>query len=133
LRIDGVKKRHVMNGLTYCKAEQARAWDTGKWQNIAASVLPVVDKEHVARLATRTEDRWHDVAAGTEAVALPAARAAAEGSALDRSPALVRTARRTAAEQGLSPLAAVHRHIRAGQDRSRSVSPVKRETVRRGS
>jgi SAM-dependent methyltransferase len=91
-----------MSSLAHWKAEQARAWGTGTWQNIAESVLSAVHKELVARLAPRPGDQWLDVATGIGAVALRAARAGAEVSAVDLSPALVRTARRLAAEQGLA-------------------------------
>jgi hypothetical protein len=111
-----------MNRLAHWKAEPPRVWGTATWQNIADSVLPVVGKEHVARLAPRPGNRWLDVAAGTEAVALPAALARAEVSALDLPPALVRTARRLAAKQeSLSRLAAVRRGTGAGQDRIRGL------------
>jgi SAM-dependent methyltransferase len=91
-----------MNDPTHWKAEQARAWGSAPWQNIAEGVLSVVHDELVARLAPHPGDRWLDVATGTGAVALRAARAGTEVSALDLSPALVRTARRLAAEQGLA-------------------------------
>jgi hypothetical protein len=112
-------KHPVMNNLTHWKAEQARACGTATWQNIADRVLPVVDKEHVARRATRRGDRWLDVAAVPRAVALPAARAGAEVSALDLPPAVVHTVRPLAARQGLSRLAAVHQGIRACRDQTR--------------
>lgn len=111
-------KRPVMNNLTHWKAEQARASGTATWQNIADSVVPVVDEEQVARLANRPGDRWQDVAAATRPVASPAARVGAEASALDPPPARVRTVRRLAAKRGLSSLAGVHPGIRACQDRT---------------
>jgi hypothetical protein len=67
-----------MNSLTHWKTKPAHVWGTATWRNIADSVLPVVDKKHVARRARRTGDRWLDVAAGTWAVALPAACAGAD-------------------------------------------------------
>jgi hypothetical protein len=51
-----------MSSLAHWKAEQARAWGTGTWQNIAESVLSAVHKELVARLAPRPGDQWLDVA-----------------------------------------------------------------------
>ena len=110
-----------MISLVHWKAEKALVCGTATWQPIAESGLPVADREHVARLANRPGLRWGDVATGTGAVALPAARAGAEVSALDLPPALVRTARRVAAKPGSSGLAAVHRGIRVCQDRSRGL------------
>ena len=91
-----------MTGLAHWKAEQARVWGSAGWQSIAESVLSAVHEELVARLAPHPDDRWLDLATGTGAVALRAARAGAEVSARDLSPALVRTARRLAASQGLA-------------------------------
>jgi SAM-dependent methyltransferase len=91
-----------MNSLAHWKAEQARVWGSAPWQRIAESVLADVHEELVARLAPHPGDGWLDVAAGTGAVALRAARAGAIVSALDLSPALVRTARRLAAQEGLA-------------------------------
>ena len=105
-----------MNSEADWKATPAGAWAT--WENIAESVLPIVDKEHVARLARRRGDLRLDAATGSGAVALPAARAGAQSSALELAPASVRRARRHAAKHGLHRLAAA-RGIRAGQDRSR--------------
>ena len=72
------------------------------WQDIAASVLSAVHEELVARLAPRPGDQWLDVATGTGAVAVRAARPGAEVSGLDLPPALVRSARRVAATQRLA-------------------------------
>jgi SAM-dependent methyltransferase len=91
-----------MTGLAHWKAEQARVWGSAAWQNIAESVLSAVHEELVTRLAPRPGDPWLDVATGTGAVALRAARLGAEVSALDLSPALVRTARRLSAKKGLA-------------------------------
>jgi hypothetical protein len=79
-----------MSGLAHWKAEQARVWGSAAWQPIAESVLSKVHEQLVARLARHPGDCWLDVASGTEAVALRAARAGAEVSALDLAPALVR-------------------------------------------
>ena len=124
-------KRPVMNSLTQGKAEHARVWGTGTWQNIAASALPVVDKERVARLAPARGDRWQDGAAGTGAVALPVARAGAHVSALDLRRARVRTARRLSVMRLLSRMAAVHESIGPARIGVAALSPGKRETVRR--
>ena len=47
-------------------------------------------------------ERWLDLATGTGAVALRAARAGARVSGQDLAPGLIETARRLAAEEGLS-------------------------------
>jgi 2-polyprenyl-3-methyl-5-hydroxy-6-metoxy-1,4-benzoquinol methylase len=75
-------------------------WGSAPWQKIAKSVLSAVHEELVARLEPRPGERWLDLATGTGAIALRAARAGAEVSALGLSPSPVRTARRLAAEQG---------------------------------
>ena len=107
-----------MISLVHWKAEKALVCGTATWQPIAESGLPVADREHVTRLAPRPGLRGGDVATGTGAVALPAARVGAEASALDPPPARVRTVRRLAAKRGLSRLAGVHPGIRACQDRT---------------
>lgn len=91
-----------MTGLAHWQAEQARVWGAAAWQNIAEGVLSAVHEELVARLAPHPGERWLDLVTGTGAVALRAAGAGAEVSALDLSPALVRTARRLASKQGLA-------------------------------
>ena len=55
----------------------------------------------VARLAPLPGERWLDVGTGTGAVAIRAARAGADVTGLDLAPALVETAKRLAAEEGL--------------------------------
>jgi 2-polyprenyl-3-methyl-5-hydroxy-6-metoxy-1,4-benzoquinol methylase len=60
-----------------------------------------VHEELVSRLAPQPGDRWLDLATGTGAVALRAARAGAEVTAQDLAPALIQTARRSAAEEDL--------------------------------
>jgi ubiquinone/menaquinone biosynthesis C-methylase UbiE len=91
-----------MAGLAHWKAEQPRGWGAAPRQNVAGSVLSAVHEELVARLASHPDDRWLGLAPGTGAVALRAAHAGAEVSALDVSRARVRTARRLAAKQGLT-------------------------------
>jgi SAM-dependent methyltransferase len=82
--------------------EQAAVWGSAAWQNIAATELFPVHDELVERLAPRPGERWLDLATGTGAVALRAARAGAEVTAQDLSPALIETARRLAADEGLA-------------------------------
>jgi SAM-dependent methyltransferase len=83
------------------KAEQARVWGCAPWQEVAASVLSGVHEQLVARLAPKAGERWLDLATGTGAIALRAARAGASVTAQDLAPALVETARRLAADEGL--------------------------------
>jgi SAM-dependent methyltransferase len=81
------------------KAEQAGVWGSATWQNVAATVLFGVHDELVSRLAPQPGERWLDLATGTGAVALRAARAGAQVTARDLAPALLATARRLAGEQ----------------------------------
>jgi SAM-dependent methyltransferase len=83
-------------------AEQARIWGSASWQHIAEAVLFEVYDDLLARLAPRPGERWLDLATGSGAIALRAARAGAQVTAQDLAPGLVETARRLAAEQGLS-------------------------------
>jgi SAM-dependent methyltransferase len=83
-------------------AEQAQVWGAASWQHIADAVLFEVHDELVARLAPRPGERWLDLATGSGAVALRAARVGAQVTAQDLATGLVETARRLAAEQGLS-------------------------------
>lgn len=83
------------------KAVQGDVWGAGAWEALANAVLAPVHEELVSRLAPRPRERWLDLATGTGAVALRAARAGATVTGLDLAPALVQTARRRAAEQRL--------------------------------
>jgi SAM-dependent methyltransferase len=83
------------------KADQARIWGAGSWQEVAERQLFPVHEELVRRLGPRPGERWLDLATGTGAVALRAARAGADVAGLDLAPALIATARRLAGEQGL--------------------------------
>jgi methylase of polypeptide subunit release factors len=91
-----------MTTLARWKAEQARAWGSAPWQNFAESVLAPLHAELVGRLAPQAGERWLDLATGTGAVALRASHGGARVTAQDLAPALVETARRLAAEQGLA-------------------------------
>jgi SAM-dependent methyltransferase len=90
-----------MTQLAEWSAEQAELWGSGEWQRIAESELFPVHDDLVVRLAPHPGERWLDAGTGTGAVALRAARAGAQVTAQDLSPALIETARRLAAEQGL--------------------------------
>jgi SAM-dependent methyltransferase len=84
------------------KVEHGRVWGSAAWQQIADRVLFQVHDELVAHLEPRPGERWLDLATGSGAIALRAARAGAQVTAQDLAPALVETARRLAVEQGLS-------------------------------
>jgi ubiquinone/menaquinone biosynthesis C-methylase UbiE len=90
-----------MSALADRKADQARIWGSASWQKIAERQLFPVHDELVARLAPMPGERWLDLATGTGAVALRAARAGAEVSGQDLAMPLIETARRLAAEEGL--------------------------------
>jgi ubiquinone/menaquinone biosynthesis C-methylase UbiE len=87
--------------LAELKADQARIWGSASWQNIAERQLFPVHDELVARLDPRPGARWLDLATGTGAVALRAARAGADVSAQDLAAPLIDTARELAAAEGL--------------------------------
>jgi SAM-dependent methyltransferase len=83
------------------KERQREAWGAAPWEPMAARFAPIHD-HLVARLAPRPGDRWLDVGTGTGAVALRAARAAAEATGVDLAPGMIDRARRLAAEQRLA-------------------------------
>jgi SAM-dependent methyltransferase len=80
---------------------QAELWGSGPWEQLAETMADIHDRL-VARLDPQPGERWLDVATGTGAVALRAAQAGAEVTAQDLAPRLIDTARRLAAQQGLS-------------------------------
>jgi SAM-dependent methyltransferase len=88
--------------LAQWKSAQARVWGSANWQAIAETELLHVHDALVERLAPRPGERWLDLATGTGAIALRAARAGAEVTAQDLAPGLIETARRIAAQEGLS-------------------------------
>jgi SAM-dependent methyltransferase len=88
--------------LSEWKAEQGRVWGSATWQEIAERTLFPVHDELVAHLAPRPGERWLDLATGTGAVALRAARAGAEVTGLDLAPELIESARRLAADEALT-------------------------------
>jgi SAM-dependent methyltransferase len=80
---------------------QAELWGSGQWERLAEGMADIHDRL-VAALDPQPGERLLDVATGTGAVALRAAKAGAEVTAQDLAPRLVDTARRLAAEQGLT-------------------------------
>jgi ubiquinone/menaquinone biosynthesis C-methylase UbiE len=83
------------------KAKQSVMWGSGPYERITDTIR---DIHHVVidRLGPQPGDRWLDLATGTGAVALLAARAGAEVTGQDLAPALIETARENAAAQGLA-------------------------------
>ena len=83
------------------KARSAEVWSSAPWERAAPLLAPLHD--HLVRaLDPRPGERWLDVATGTGAVALRAARAGADATGVDLAFGLVETARRLAAEEGLA-------------------------------
>lgn len=75
-------------------------WGGADYEQIARLFAPIHD-ELVSRLEPRAGDRWLDLATGTGDVALRAARAGADVTALDLATALLDQARAKAATAGL--------------------------------
>jgi SAM-dependent methyltransferase len=82
------------------KERQSQMWGAGPFELVEATITDM-HETLVASLAPRAGEAWLDVGCGTGAVAERAARAGATVTALDLAPALVETAARRAAEQGL--------------------------------
>jgi SAM-dependent methyltransferase len=79
---------------------QGAIWSAGSFEEIAAGAAPSHDAL-VAALAPQPGERWLDVATGTGAVAIRAARAGADVTGVDIAPRMLATARRSTAEAGL--------------------------------
>jgi SAM-dependent methyltransferase len=86
-------------GLSKNARLQGRLWDSGPWEQLAATLSDIHD-ELVARLAPVAGERWLDIGTGTGAVALRAARARAEVIGVDVAARLLRRARELATQQG---------------------------------
>jgi SAM-dependent methyltransferase len=82
------------------KARTATAWSSAPWEDAEYMLAPVHERL-VAVLEPKPGKQWLDIATGTGAVALQAARAGAEVWGLDLAPGLIETARRRAADEGL--------------------------------
>lgn len=76
-------------------------WGSAPWERFAETLAPLHD-HLVEELSPQPGERWLDAATGTGAVAVRAARAGAEVTALDLAPRLVDTAKRLAADEGLA-------------------------------
>lgn len=82
------------------KERQAQVWGSAPFERVADDIATLHD-HLVAELAPQPGERWLDVGTGTGAVAVRAARAGADVVGSDLAPALIETARRLAAEEGL--------------------------------
>jgi SAM-dependent methyltransferase len=74
---------------------QGEIWSSGPFEEIAAGAAPAHDAL-VAVLGPQPGERWLDVATGTGAVAIRAARLGADVTGLDIAPRMLATARRLA-------------------------------------
>ena len=82
------------------KERQAKMWGSGPFEHVVDHISNL--HEHlVAELKPQPGEKWLDVATGTGAVAMRAARAGADVTASDLSSQLVETAKRLAADEGL--------------------------------
>jgi len=82
------------------KSRLATAWGAADWQLVVKWLAPM--HEHlVSALAPRPGERWLDLATGTGATALLAARAGADVTAQDLAPGMIERARRLADQEGL--------------------------------
>jgi len=75
-------------------------WSVGTYEQLAGALEPAHD-QLVERLVPAPGERWLDLATGTGDVALRAAAAGAQVTAIDLAPPMVEKARRAAEEAGL--------------------------------
>ena len=90
-----------MANLADWKAEEAATWGAAPWQDWAPLMSDIHDRL-VDALAPLPGERWLDVATGTGAVAIRAARAGSDVTGQDFAPDLIDTARRIAAAEGVA-------------------------------
>ena len=90
-----------MSGFEELKARTSAVWSSAPWEQ-AAHMLAPIHVHLVQRLAPQRGDRWLDLATGSGAVAVLAARAGADTTAVDYAPGLIESARRNADEKGLA-------------------------------
>ena len=86
--------------LDELKQRHQRIWDAGAYEPLVP-LLRDLHERFLEHLAPRPGERLLDVATGTGAIALGAARAGARVTGLDISPSLIDTARRLAKQEGL--------------------------------
>jgi SAM-dependent methyltransferase len=82
------------------KARQSVVWGSGPYEPVV-EITSEIHEALVGALQGGSGQRWLDVATGTGAVALRAARTGAQVTGIDLAPALIETARSKAAAQGL--------------------------------
>jgi SAM-dependent methyltransferase len=82
------------------KMRQAVIWGSAPWERVAADAADIHD-DLITRLGVTPGARWLDLATGTGAIALRAARRGAVVTGQDLAPRLIHTARRLAAEAGV--------------------------------
>ncbi len=82
------------------KQKQAAIWGSAPFENVSAQAGSAYD-DLIARVCPQPGERVLDVATGTGAIAVRAARAGAVVTASDFSPVLVETAKKLAAEESL--------------------------------
>jgi SAM-dependent methyltransferase len=82
------------------KERQSVMWGNGPYERISATLEDIHDLV-IETLAPAPGDRWLDLATGTGAIAERAASAGASVTGIDLAPALIETAKASAAEQGL--------------------------------
>jgi SAM-dependent methyltransferase len=82
------------------KSRQSVMWGSGPYEPIV-EITKEIHHALVEALRPQPGERWLDVATGTGAVALLAARAGADVTGLDLSPALIETAKRKSAAEGM--------------------------------
>ena len=83
------------------KERQRAAWGAAPFEKIEDSIA-VMHDGLVRRLDPQPAERWLDLAWGTGAVAMRAARLGADVTGLDFSEVMIETARKRAAEEGLT-------------------------------
>src|SRR5205085_3194365 len=83
------------------KHRQSVAWGAAPFDRISQQAANIYD-HLVAELAPQPGEEWLDIATGTGAVAIRAARAGAKVTASDFSPGMIDAAKRLTAEQRLS-------------------------------
>jgi SAM-dependent methyltransferase len=82
------------------KQRMSVVWGSAPFENVAVELANI--HEHLVKsLDPKPGEKWLDVATGTGAVATLAARAGAEVTGVDFAPALIDTAKRLAAQDGL--------------------------------
>lgn len=87
--------------LEELKEKQGRMWGSGPYERIGATISDVHEAV-LARLDPQPGERFLDIATGTGELARPAARRGADVTAVDLAPVMIETAKRRAAEDGVT-------------------------------